>query len=306
MRLIRHSLPLMTFALCLAVVSAAASFRQAVKGSHDGAGRRQRVVATGRLNGTRELQHVVTWQTAGAAHLAVETAASRPRVLWQTAGSNSESVVDSVRIADLDGDGVPEILSLWWKGSSGGGALRVFHWDRAQGSFVELRIEDEINSVRSYRVVSPRGNRSSSRLLVDTRSGNSTRRSTATGVEYELRGSKLVRAGGGRIVTSQGESGIEGQAIISPAHPGPIRQGISGTAPYKTTLVVWSAEGDREVTRLETGSDGRFRVVLSPGTYKVGPPQRAGRFLPRGSEETVTVVPGRFAQVTISFDSGMR
>ena len=305
MRLIRHSLPL-TFALCLASVSAAATFSQDVSGSREGQARRQRVVATGRLTGTSELQHVAIWQTAGAAHLAVETAALRPRVLWQTAGSNSESVVDSVRIADLDGDGVPEILSLWWKGSSRGATLRGFHWDRARSSFVELQIEDEINNVRGYQVVSPRGSRSSSRLLIDTRTGNGTRRPTGTGVEYQLRGSKLVRAGGGRIVTSQGESGIEGQAIISPSHPGPIRQGTSSTAPYKTTLVVWSAEGDREITRLETGSDGRFRVVLPPGTYRIGPPQRAGRFLPRGSEETVTVVPGKFVQVTISFDSGMR
>lgn len=306
MKVLRHSLPLMTFALCFATVSAAASFAQAVKGSRDGADRRQRVAATGRLIGTRELQRVVIWQTAGAAHLAVETAAPRPRVLWQVDGRNSESVVDSVRISDLDGDGIPEILSLWWKGSSGGAALRVFHWDRSQESFVDLRIDDEINTVRSYRVVSPRGNSASSRLLINTRSGNNTRRSAVTGVEYELRGSTIVRARGGRIVTSQSESGIEGQAVISPAHPGPVREGTSGTAPYKTTLVVWSADTDREVTRLETGSDGRFRVVLPPGTYRVGPPRRTGRFLPSGSEETVTVAAGKFVQITISFDSGMR
>jgi hypothetical protein len=299
-------LPLMTLALLFVIASAAASFEQAPQVSHEGPRRTLRVVASGRLIGTRELQQVVTWQTSGAAHLAIETLGSRPRVLWQMDGGNSESRVDSVRVADLDGDGLPEIVSLWWKGSSLGAVLRVVHWDRRQNSFVELQFESEINRVHSYRVVRVAGTRSSSRLVVETRSESSARRSTVPGVEYELRGSKLVRVGGGRVVTTQGESGIEGQAVISPAHPGPVREGMSDTAPYKTTLVVWSADGDREVTRFETGSDGRFRVALPPGTYRVGPPQRAGRFLPRGSEETVTVVPGKFVRVTINFDSGMR
>ncbi len=107
-------------------------------------------------------------------------------------------------------------------------------------------------------------------------------------------------------MTAQGESGIEGQAVISPAKPGPTRQGEPDTAPYKTTLAVRGASDSREIRQLETGSDGRFRVVLPPGTYRIGPPARAGRFFPRAAEQTVTVVQGRFAHVTIEFDSGMR
>jgi hypothetical protein len=304
MRLMRFGLPPMALALLFVVAPAAASFGQVSHGSGETPRRKQRVVASGRLIGTRELQQVVTWQTAGTAHLAVETVGSRPRILWQMDGGNSESIVDSVRVSDLDGDRVPEIVSLWWRGSSGGAVLRVFHWDRAQQSFAELQFEGEINTVYSYRVVPAGGNRSSSRLAVDIRSETGGRRSTVPGSEYELRGSKLVRVGGDRVVTTQGESGIEGQAVISPAHPGPQREGLPSSAPYKTTLVVWHT--DQEVIRVETGSDGRFRVALPPGTYKIGPPQRGGRFLPRGSEETVTVAPGKFAQVTINFDSGMR
>lgn len=305
MRSIRCGRPLVTLALCFAVSSAAESFEQDVKASHDEQ-RRTRVAARGRLIGTRELQQVVTWQTSGKAQLAIETRGSSPRVLWQMDGGNSESRVGSVSATDLDGDGIPEIVSLWWKGSSLEAVLRVVHWDRRQGSFVELQSESEINRVHGYRVVRVAGTRSSSRLVVETRSENGPRRSTVSAVEYELRGSTLVRVGGGRVVTTQAESGIEGQAVISPSHPGPLREGMSGTAPYKTTLVIWIADGDREVTRFETGSDGRFRVALAPGAYRVGPPPQKGRFLPRGGEETVTVVPGKYVQVTISFDSGMR
>lgn len=299
-------LTVMTLALLFVIAPAAASFEQAPQGSHDGPRRTLSVVASGRLIGTRESQRVTTWQARGSPHLAIETLGSRTRILWQMDGGNSETRVDSVRIADLDGDGLPEVLSLWWKGSSLGGLLRVVHWDRRQNSFVELQFEGEINRVHHYRVVRVGGTRSSSNLVVETRSEDSPRLSTVPGVAYELRGSKLVRVGGGQVVTTQGESGIEGQAVISPARPGPVRQGMSNTAPYKTTLVVWKADGEREVTRFETDSDGRFRVALPPGSYRVGPPPQTGRFLPRGAEEMVIVVPGKFVRVTISFDSGMR
>ena len=306
MRLMRVDVPLMTFALCVAVVSAAVSFGQVSHGSGETPHRKQRVVASGRLIGTREIQQVVTWQTTDRAHLAIESRGSRPRILWQMDGDKSVSNVDSVRISDLDGDGLPEIASLWWKASTDDAMLRVFHWDRTKQTFVELQFEGEINPVRSYRIVPAGGNRLSRHLAVDIRSETVGRRPTAPGSEYELRGSRLVRIGGGRVVTTQAESGIEGQAVISPVHPGPQREGSAGSAPYKTALVVWNAADDREVKRFETGSDGRFRVALAPGTYRVGPPPQSGRFLPRGHEETVTVVPGQFVRVTINFDSGMR
>jgi hypothetical protein len=174
-----------------------------------------------------------------------------------------------------------------------------------RGSFVDVQSDGEINQVHSYRISPGARNRTSRRIVIDRRSHDRGGRSTIPGVEYELRGSKLIRVGGGRIVT-QGESGIEGQAVISPARPGPVRQGQSGSAPYKATLVVWSADSDREVTRFETDADGRFRVALPPGTYRVGAPQQKGRFLPRVSEETVTVTSGKYTRLTIGFDSGMR
>lgn len=105
----------------------------------------------------------------------------------------------------------------------------------------------------------------------------------------------------------QGESGIEGQAVISPAHPGPLRQGQQSSKPYQTALVVVNASDGREAARVQTGSDGRFRVSLPPGEYTVGPaPDRQPRKFPRGEEQTVIVQPGKFTNVTISFDSGMR
>jgi len=300
MSLIRFLLPLTTLAISV-VFAAADGFCQEIKNPGESGERTHRVVASGRLLGTNEIQQIVSWQSRGYAYLAVETGGRNARKLWQAEGRTPGSRVDSVRLSDLDGDRVPEIVSLWWNRSPLGAELRVVHWDSRQGSFIEIQSESDIGRVNSYRIV--RG-ADSSRIVVDTRSNTRGDRTTRN-VAYELRGSKLIRVSGGQSVTTQVESGIEGQAVISPIRPGPAREGMANSGPYKTTLVV-RGEGDREVARFETGTDGRFRVTLAPGTYRVGPPQSTGRFLPRAGEETVIVEPGKYAQVTIHFDSGMR
>jgi hypothetical protein len=305
-RLFRLFAPLMTLTLCYVVSSAAIALSK----PQPSALQKRRVIQLRHFSGGGELQRLIIWQTSNpsgsdlpyaTAHLAIETVDPHPRVLWQVDG-DSEYLVDSIRVIDLDGDGVPEIISLWWKGASLGAVPRVFHWDRAARSFVELRFQDECNGVHSLKVNRSGGSASRLEIFVLGESGR-TRRLIPGGV-YEMQGAMLVRLRGGHSV-AQGESGIEGQAIISPARPGPIRQGESGSAPYKTTLAIRSITDNTEVKRLETGSDGRFRVVVPPGTYRIGPVARAGRF-PRGEEQTVTVVQGKFAHVTIEFDSGMR
>lgn len=305
--------PLMTLVSFLTMSSAAIVLSRTLPGPQTGSLQRRRVVERGHLTGGRELQQIVTWQTPNArgervpylvAHLAIETVGTRPRILWQAEGGESQYLVDSVHAADLDGDGVPEITALWWKGISTGAALRVFHWDRGSQSFIELRFDNEPVGVRSYRLIPSA--RSTRRLAVYVRPESGRTERTVPAGEYELRGSMLIRMRGGETVTAQGESGIEGQAVIRPARPGPTRQGEPDTAPYKTTLAVRSASDGREIRQLETGSDGRFRVVLPPGIYKIGPAARAGRFFPRADEQTITVRQGRFAHVTIEFDSGMR
>jgi hypothetical protein len=63
----------------------------------------------------------------------------------------------------------------------------------------------------------------------------------------------------------------------------------------------------REMARVQTGSDGRFRVSLPPGEYTIGPaPDQPARRFPRGEQQTVKVLPRQFTKVTIGFDSGMR
>jgi hypothetical protein len=313
-RLFQLILPLITLAMWLAVCHVG----YAAQRSQASAPQKRRVALRGHLTGTRDIQQVVVWQTLNPkssalpyaqAHLAIETTDPNRRTLWQADGGQSQYLVDAVQSVDLDGDGTPEIVSLWWVGASAGAVLRVFHWDRDRQSFVELQSKADLGGIHRYRILGAvgRGPKSSRRILAYSPSNTGAGRLAVSGAEFELRGSELVRVGGGGPVATQGESGIEGQALISPTRPGPIRMGQGPSQkPFQTTLVILTSGEGREVARLETGSDGRFRVSLPPGEYRVGPPPSSARFLPRGSEELVKVLPGQFAQVTINFDSGMR
>jgi hypothetical protein len=298
------------------LLSAAIAFGSAATGRQTVPLQKRRVVAQGRLTGTRDVLQIVTWQTANRpstsrpyaqAHLAIEKAGARPRALFQADGGETQYLVGSIQTADLDGDGVPEIISLWQEGASAGSVLRVFHWDSNRQAFTELQSRDDLAGVHRYRITPTK------RIVIYVRSKTGSGWPPVAGGEFAARGAELVRInGGGNVgggnVTPQAESGIEGQTVISPIRPGPVRaDDTQTTAPYPATLAIVSTSTGREVARLKTGSDGRFRVALPPGEYRIVPVQeRSGKFLPRASEELVTVVSGQFAHIEIQFDSGMR
>jgi hypothetical protein len=101
-----------------------------------------------------------------------------------------------------------------------------------------------------------------------------------------------------------GESGIEGVITISPAKPGPIRADATGSVPLaNATFVVEGKSG--EVASFTTDDQGRLRVSLAPGHYKVslkGRKSSIGRFGPF----EVDVVSGKMTKVQWECDSGIR
>jgi len=101
-----------------------------------------------------------------------------------------------------------------------------------------------------------------------------------------------------------GESGIEGTITISPARPGPVREGEAASIPLaNATFVVENNQG--EVASFTTDDKGHFRASLSPGHYKVslqGRKSRIGRFGPF----EVDVASGKLTNVQWECDSGIR
>ena len=102
---------------------------------------------------------------------------------------------------------------------------------------------------------------------------------------------------------SGGESGIEGTITISPARPGPVREGEAASVPLaNATFVVENNQG--EVASFTTDDKGHFRASLPPGHYKVSLKGRKsiGRFGPF----EVDVVSGKMTKVQWECDSGIR
>jgi Carboxypeptidase regulatory-like domain len=103
---------------------------------------------------------------------------------------------------------------------------------------------------------------------------------------------------------SGAETGIEGVITISPAQPGPIRADAPGSQPLaNAAFVVENEKG--EVASFTTDDQGRFRISLSPGHYKVsikGRKSGIGRYGPF----EVDVVAGKMTKVQWECDSGIR
>ena len=103
---------------------------------------------------------------------------------------------------------------------------------------------------------------------------------------------------------AQVETGIEGVVTISPSHGGPVRPGIPSSKPLaNATFSVANETG--VVAEFTTDEQGRFKVALAPGHYRVtkkGQQTKIGRYGPFD----VDAVAGQVTKVEWRCDSGMR
>jgi hypothetical protein len=103
---------------------------------------------------------------------------------------------------------------------------------------------------------------------------------------------------------SAGESGMEGVITISPANPGPARIDAAASIPLANATFAVEKNND-VVTSFVTDDQGRFRVSLQPGHYKIsmkGKKSSIGRFGPFEAD----VAPGKMTNVQWECDSGIR
>ena len=98
-------------------------------------------------------------------------------------------------------------------------------------------------------------------------------------------------------------SGVEGQVFIGPVCP-VVQEGQEcPDQPYQATLTVNNSNG-REIVKVQTDAQGRFKIPLEPGEYILHP--ESPNVMPYANEQTFTVVSGKFTQITVNYDSGIR
>jgi hypothetical protein len=101
-----------------------------------------------------------------------------------------------------------------------------------------------------------------------------------------------------------GAAGIEGRVTIGPQCPVEQMGSPCPDAPYAGRITV-TAHGDT-VAEGTSGSDGRFRIALAPGTYTVVAGPEEGQTIGVGTPVDVVVVTDAFTHVDLSVDSGIR
>jgi hypothetical protein len=99
------------------------------------------------------------------------------------------------------------------------------------------------------------------------------------------------------------DSGIEGQTLIGPMCPIVQVGQECPDQPYQAVLTVNSSTGER-VVQVQADENGMFRIPLEPVEYIQHPESQNA--LPFASEQTVRVEAGKFTQVMVSYDSGIR
>ena len=108
-----------------------------------------------------------------------------------------------------------------------------------------------------------------------------------------------------RINVSNG--GIEGKVVMGPMCPVERIDRPCPDKPFEASIEIQNQDNQDNHRRIRSGKDGRFRVDLTPGKYKLTPmaPNPGAPPRPPGPQ-SVTVESGKYTQVTIKYDSGIR
>jgi hypothetical protein len=97
-------------------------------------------------------------------------------------------------------------------------------------------------------------------------------------------------------------SGVEGQVLIGPMCP--VVQGDEcPDGPYPATLTVVNPSGI-QIAQVRADDEGHFRIPLVPGEYILHPESPDG--VASAGDQAFVVETGRYTQLTITYDSGIR
>ncbi|MBT8335546.1 MAG: hypothetical protein KJO11_03015 [Gemmatimonadetes bacterium] len=110
-------------------------------------------------------------------------------------------------------------------------------------------------------------------------------------------------SGNSPVLPGDAPQGVEGRVWLGPQCPVQPSDGSCPDAPYSAVLDLQTA-GGAHVTRLRSDTEGRFRAGLRPGRYRMVP--RNGDPFPHASPVDFTVEAGRWLQIEILFDTGIR
>ena len=115
-----------------------------------------------------------------------------------------------------------------------------------------------------------------------------------------------VACSGGADGDPAGRSGVRGTVVVDAGCPPTVEERACPTGPLAARLEFVADDGRAPVVAVDTAPDGTFSVVLPPGSYDVRAENVTGAPEPSADPVTVEVRAGRFTELTVRFDSGVR
>ena len=100
------------------------------------------------------------------------------------------------------------------------------------------------------------------------------------------------------------DSGIRGIVLLGPTCPVQSAESTPCLTPYVANLVITDSDGN-VITRVSSGPDGHFEVLLPPGDYVIQP-DNGPDGNPSSIPQPVTVGPDEFEEVEVDYDTGLR
>lgn len=100
------------------------------------------------------------------------------------------------------------------------------------------------------------------------------------------------------------DSGIRGIVLLGPVCPTASAEPSVCLTPYAASLVITDSDGN-VITRVSSGPDGHFEVLLPPGDYVIQP-DNGPDGNPSSIPQPVTVGPDEFEDVEVDYDTGLR
>ena len=100
------------------------------------------------------------------------------------------------------------------------------------------------------------------------------------------------------------DSGISGVVLAGPQCPAVTAVSPCPDRPWDGIVRISCRDSD-EVAEVATDAEGEFRLTVEPGTYEVIPDRRPDG-IASAEAKSVTVVAGRFAEVALGVDTGIR
>jgi hypothetical protein len=102
------------------------------------------------------------------------------------------------------------------------------------------------------------------------------------------------------------DSGIMGQVTIGPACPVMRVESPCPDKPYQATLVVKDPLGEKTIATIHTDADGRYRLALPEGDYRLVPSSPSPGAPPQSQPMPFHLESGQWLQLDVTYDSGIR